>query len=77
MRVAVFSNFAPCNLVLTDVSEELTASVVWVIHHHIHSDAAKRIYRRTSFDLLLERIHHTLVASWMRSTLHSRDYTYA
>ncbi|XP_021918665.1 uncharacterized protein LOC110829347 [Zootermopsis nevadensis] len=28
-------------------------------HHHIHSEAAKRIYRRTSFCLLRERIHHT------------------
>ncbi|XP_021931121.1 uncharacterized protein LOC110835326 [Zootermopsis nevadensis] len=28
-------------------------------HHHIHSEAAKRIYRKTSFCLLRERIHHT------------------
>jgi hypothetical protein len=28
-------------------------------HHHIHSEAAKRIYRRTSNRLLRERIHHT------------------
>jgi hypothetical protein len=29
----------------------------WVIHH-IHSRAANRIYQRTSFSLLRERIHH-------------------
>jgi hypothetical protein len=28
-------------------------------HHHIRSEAARRIYRRTSFCLLRERIHHT------------------
>jgi hypothetical protein len=27
-------------------------------HHHIHSRAANRIYQRTSFALLQERIHH-------------------
>jgi hypothetical protein len=28
-------------------------------HHHIHSEAVERIFRRTSFSLLRERIHDT------------------